>query len=102
MNQTIPIFFAILLLIHSSAFAQSKPRLKGIDLFGSDQINAQQIRSRFADRIEKMVSAFYGDEDVEKGMNVRQEVVSEIKRMGKFAYVEISPVLYSNGDVYAT
>jgi len=94
--------FAFLMLTHNVVFSQSKPRLQGIDLFGSDRLNARQIQSKFADQIEKMVSAIYENADYDAGMNLRQEVISEINRMGKFAFVELSSVLYSNGDVYVT
>lgn len=102
MNRIFVTLFTFLVLLHGFAFAQSKPALKGIDLFGSNQISAEQIQSEFADKIQKLVSAFYGDNDFDLGMKLRQEVISEIKRKGKFAYVELSAVLYSNGDVYVT
>jgi HEAT repeat protein len=102
MKRTLVTFFAFLLLLHSFAFAQSKPKLKGIDLFGSNQIDVRQIQSKFADKIQKIVSALYVDNDFDLGMNLRQEVISAIRQMGKFAYVELSAVLYPNKDVYVT
>ncbi|MCU0536980.1 MAG: hypothetical protein MUD14_24085 [Hydrococcus sp. Prado102] len=71
------IFAIAFLLTSAPIFAAS--HLKGIDLFGTSQIDIQQIQTKFSNRIEKLV-AFFSSENFESAGNLYQEIIEELKQ----------------------
>ena len=80
--------------------------VRGIDVFGTEQITAEQVRQAWGGKITQLAEAIYGrPSNPEKvAEDLYQEIVTGIQAMGDFAYVEVSPVMYfeEGNPVYIT
>lgn len=73
--------------------APDESLLRGIDVFGTHQIDAATVKARFGDRMEEMARASQRH-DMQRYMAIRQEIEHAIEGMGKFAYVRLSLIDY--------
>src|SRR5689334_20351202 len=85
-------------LSQSPVFAQYVP-VKGVDLFGTRQISVREIQQRFGDDIDKLVQSLEANEGWEF-VDLYSKVTLGIQEMGKFAYAEISPVIYFDKEKF--
>lgn len=83
----------IAMLVSSSTGRLEAQTLEAIDLFGTSQITAEQVRARFGDSIRTMVRVrMTGDR--ERARSIYDQVKAGIHAMGDFAYVELALVSY--------
>ena len=73
--------------------------LKGIDVFGTTQVTAEQVLQRFGDDIKSLVRAMSTHDDQKFG-DLYSKVTGGIQAMGNFASVGISPVTYFDKGKY--
>jgi hypothetical protein len=73
--------------------------LKGIDVFGTTQVTAEQVQQRFGDDIKSLVRAMSTHDDQKFG-DLYSKVTGGIQAMGNFASVGISPVTYFDKGKY--
>lgn len=96
------LLFCLLLLAPAPDSADAQQTLEAIDLFGTDQITAEQVRSRLGDTIRAMVRTRMGG-DRERARAMYDRVRAGIHEMGAFAYVELALVNYpERGGAYLT
>lgn len=67
--------------------------IAGLDVFGSDQINAAQVKSAVGEELSRL-EALRSDGEHDQASRLRDEIEAEIDRMGDFADVRISRIRY--------
>ncbi|MEM1256395.1 MAG: HEAT repeat domain-containing protein [Cyanobacteria bacterium P01_H01_bin.21] len=80
--------------------------VREIDVFGTEQITAWQVRQALGDEITQFAEAIYSehpntDSSLEE---LYQKIIDSIQTMGDFAYVDISPIMYfeEENPIYVT
>src|SRR5262245_13916191 len=71
--------------------------IKSIDVYGTRQISLAQIREKYESDIRKLIEAGE-NQDWELSEKLRKALTENIRRMGDFAYVEVSDVKYFSED----
>ncbi len=95
----IKLSFIFIALISRPVVSGQEAPLKGIDVFGTNQITAEQVRQRFGDDLKNLVHAIAVHDDQRFG-DLYSKVTGGIQAMGNFAAVEISPVTYFDKGKY--
>jgi len=86
------VIVALLAAQGPAARAEDSP-IKAIDLYGTTQITAEQVRQKFGSDIENLVKANSAG-DMEGYGKLYEKIVAGIREMGKFALVGISSIQY--------
>lgn len=79
------------------------PFVRGIDVFGTEQVTAEHVRQQWGEQLIALAEAFHdGDSrtDVDLGA-LYEEVFMGIQAMGDFAYVNLSIITYFAAENYA-
>jgi hypothetical protein len=79
--------------------------VRGIDVFGTSQITAEQVRRTWGEKLRTLSEAIYGqNRNPEVAERLYKEIVNGIHTMGNFAYVDLAPVMYFQEEnrVYIT
>lgn len=78
----------------------------GIDIFGTEQITTEQVRQAWGEKIIRFAEAIYEQNSIPKAEaeELYEEIVTGIKAMGDFAYVDLSAVMYfeEGNPIYVT
>jgi hypothetical protein len=88
----IKISFLLILLIGQSTVPWQETPLKGVDVFGTTQITAEQVQQRFGDDIKGLVRAMAVHDDQRFVDLFSKVTIGSIQPLGNFASVDISPV----------
>jgi hypothetical protein len=89
----------LIVLIGRSLVSGQEAPLKGIDVFGTNQITAEQVQQRFGDDLKSLVHAIAVHDEQRFG-DLYSKVTRDIQAMGSFASVSISPVTYFDKGKY--
>jgi hypothetical protein len=89
----IKISLLLIPLIGQLAVRTQETPLKGIDVFGTTQVTAEQVQQRFGDDIKSLVRAMSTHDDQKLG-DLYSKVTGSIQALGNFASIGISPVTY--------
>jgi hypothetical protein len=79
--------------------------VRGIDVFGTSQITAEQVRQTWGEKLIALSESIYGqNKNPEAAERLYKEIVTGIQTMGDFAYVNLAPVMdFQEGNpVYIT
>lgn len=77
--------------------AERSQFVRSIDVFGTDQITAEQVQQQWGEQIVELSEAIYGSpEQMSQDLPVEiyETVVADIHTMGEFAHVELSMIVY--------
>lgn len=93
------------LMLAQTSLVKTAPAqtLKEIDLFGTSQITAEQVKQKLGSDIEKFVKAYVAGDNETYG-NLYKQIVAAIRGMGSFAFARVSLIqYYSDGKpIYVT
>ncbi|HEY7543308.1 MAG TPA: hypothetical protein VID27_00410, partial [Blastocatellia bacterium] len=90
------------LLLPLNPVQSRKPAFKAIDMFGTSQITIEEVNRRVGDKIKKFAEAYSNGDDAAAEATYK-EIISAIRAMGKFAYVDLGLVTYPpDNDFYIT
>ncbi len=97
----------MLILFSANASAASAPLI--IDLYKTNQITLDQILKKHKKHFQKIADIISSSQEINSDKNQKtllkttEKIISNIKKMGDFYYVNLSPVIYPNNKtVYIT
>lgn len=76
-----------------------------LDVYGTQQISANKIKKQFNREIKQIATILQSTESLNSKKNIQlfsklmTNIISEIKKEGDFAYVNLSPILYPGDPV---
>ncbi len=82
---------ALILLLGTSVASLGQKTIKGIDVYGTSQITANQVQQKLGAKFAELAKQYPDGPDVEKLFG---EINKRLKKMGDFAYVNIGMTIY--------